>query len=233
MLSVQKIILLLMVMLSHPIDLLSARHKKELTVSKHMKPYVEKKRKFSPGVLDRLFEEKGPANPHLIHKTFNQGTLRDTSNSSFVKKCSIYDQFSTRAHFQAIWLDEKVIQRLSFLKQQSFGWTDAERVEFEKKCLARIADKYVFYVRSEIQDSQYATLLQGAWQLLLNASGDRIMGDVKENAFDPETQLLFGSLNDMTSLFMKDHVAIFPKNRNDKKLELFFLGVGVHDSISW
>jgi hypothetical protein len=233
MLSVQKIILLLMVILSNPINLFSTRHTKKIAVVERLKLLEDKKKKHSPGVLDRLLKEGGAANPHLISKTFNQGNLLNHSKNSFVKKCSIYDQFSTRAHFQVIRFDETVIARLAFLKQESLGWTDAERTEFEKKCLEEIAVNYVFYVRSEIQDSQYTSLGEGSWQLLLNASGTRIFGEVKERVFDLETQLLFGSLNDMNSLFMKNHVAIFPRKRTDKKIELFFLGVGVSDHISW
>jgi len=187
------------------------------------------------GVLDRIFGKGDPANPALLDKTFNQGTILFEDTRKLVKRCSVYDQVSTRAHFDVIKLDPAAIAQLVELRKQSFGLTEAETVELAKELFSTAERAHLFYVRAEVQDSPNQGLIgdDAAWQLRVSCGGQRRNPEIKETFFDPEVARMFYRFDDSARMFGREYIVSCNRNNADQQVDLYFLGAGVYDHLSW
>jgi hypothetical protein len=93
----------------------------------------------------------------------------------------------------------------------------------------------LFYVRAEVQDSPYVSLVgdDAAWQLKLSCGGERRNAQIVETVFDPEVARLFYRFDDSERFFGREYIVSFNRDSGDTAVQLYFLGAGVYDHLSW
>ncbi len=179
------------------------------------------------------------------HKTlpteFPQGEITQNYSditASYVKSTRVYDQFVTRAIFDALWLSDDV--RIAYSKFHC-----AKRgtsVEDTEAFIARQREENnhwtTFYVLADVRDRQNTSLSDknAPWTFYLKVGDNKSAQlSIKEVDLEPEYQRFFGT---QFNLFKTAYIVKFPaldiaSDQKDKAVHLIIESVDKSVTLTW
>lgn len=180
----------------------------------------------------------------LSKKEFPQGEdLKTYYNISrdYIRSQSIYEQFTTLAQFDAIWLCDQTRIAYVDMYSQRHGKSDSTKEAILNRQLEENRHWISFYVLSDIRDVSNASLTDKNpyWTVYLEIAGQKLEPvDIKEVELEPEYANLFGNkLNSFKAVYYISFAAqdISGKFYLDgcKSLTLFFNSVDKSCSMEW
>lgn len=113
----------------------------------------------------------------------------------YVRSITIYDQFETKARFDALWLSDEV--RMAYVERycQRRGKSDEEADAILARQLEENKHSVSFYVLADIREKRNEMLSEKEpiWTMYLDCDGRRASPEnIKEIELEPEYQFFFG-----------------------------------------
>lgn len=129
--------------------------------------------------------------PQATHHEPSYNTIKDS-----LRSITLYDGFETRAHFDVLWMSDKMRSLFSSLRSAKLGHNPAERDAFLLRQLEENNHWISFYVLSEVYDDAHISLTDenSEWSLSLQLpNGTKLMPlSIKEVDLEPEIKFVFG-----------------------------------------
>ncbi|MBT4595282.1 hypothetical protein HOD08_05390 [bacterium] len=153
-----------------------------------------------------------------------------------LKSTRLYDDFSTVASFDAIYLGDEMREALTDMKVSRRGWSEAKKQLLLKGHEDESAKWHVFYVMSEVREREFQSLADdlSSWALSLSVDdNDRVPSSfLKEIEPDPEIRTLFGTSYTRHKIA---YLVKFEKKPNDnvEKLKLCFRSPKHAGDLDW
>lgn len=172
--------------------------------------------------------------------SFKQGKdiEKSTVPQEYLRSIRMYDQLTTAAAFDALWLSNEVREAYTDLNALRHGKTEEQRKSFLRRQLKE-NDRFIsFYILS--LDSIPLGDPSSQWSLFLEVNGNKYTPiEVKTIDLEPEYQSFFDKKYSRfktayrVKFDSKDVEDQFIIDRMTKKIELFFRSVDKETSLMW